>query len=307
MRNETVNEHFVTRLGDLIDAKSHASHLPISSNTIAKEIGISPAALSQYKNGERMPGMESIIKIANYFNTSPNDLFGYADDESEDEKKAKVQTYTGLSNEAIKQVNRAKSNPIKMSILNFIIEHQDEFDDLFRYFSSSLYVDLLDDDIYGEWFDEKKLTPDTLKKRYFSDLLESLPGLRNHYRDIVTKNKLITKNIIRTLAMENIDIKVPFNIAYPYMSIPSAEDLEDFSVEDLDRRVREYEEALETSFNPHEHPAVVTDIPEIPYIDYEFEERLAKKEKRAREFLIDYEKYIGEQKSDNSSSERKES
>jgi len=306
LRKEKVDEHFATRLGDLISNKSHALIPPISSNTIAREIGISPAALSQYKNGERMPGMDSIVKIVNYFNVSPNDLLGYVGDESEDEKKAKVQSYTGLSSGAIEQLILAKSNPVRMSILNFIIEHQDEFGDLFRYFLSSCFSDLLEDDRYGEWIDEEELAPDILKKRYFSDLLESLPGLRSHYHDAFLRNKLMKKNIIRALAMENVHIELPFGIAYQYVSMPSAEDPEVFSVEEFDRREKECAEALELSFKDNEHGAVVSYIPETPYCDdYEIEDAWAEKEKRAREFLIDYENYISEQRRDNSSSDEK--
>lgn len=41
-----------------------------SQNDLAKEFKISSATLSQYENGKRLPDLNTVIKIANFFNVS---------------------------------------------------------------------------------------------------------------------------------------------------------------------------------------------------------------------------------------------
>lgn len=46
----------------------------LSQREISKKIGISPAALSTYERGEKLPTCEALIKIADFFNISTDKL-----------------------------------------------------------------------------------------------------------------------------------------------------------------------------------------------------------------------------------------
>lgn len=51
----------------------------ISSYRVAKETGIDPGTMVQYKNGNRVPSIENLIKIADYLDVSIDYLVGRTD------------------------------------------------------------------------------------------------------------------------------------------------------------------------------------------------------------------------------------
>lgn len=61
---------FASRLVDLRTDKG------ISQRALAKEINISQVAISQWENRENEPTMQSLIKLAQYFNVSVDYLVG---------------------------------------------------------------------------------------------------------------------------------------------------------------------------------------------------------------------------------------
>ena len=46
-----------------------------TQNEVAEAVGISPAALSMYENGERVPRDEVKIRLANYYGLSVGEIF----------------------------------------------------------------------------------------------------------------------------------------------------------------------------------------------------------------------------------------
>lgn len=54
-----------------------------SQEQFAKALGISAATLSAYETGKTIPDMSIIIKIANMFNTSTDDILGIHTPETE--------------------------------------------------------------------------------------------------------------------------------------------------------------------------------------------------------------------------------
>lgn len=47
---------------------------------LAKELGISPSALSHYENGEREPDIKTLTKLADFFNVSIDFIIGRSDE-----------------------------------------------------------------------------------------------------------------------------------------------------------------------------------------------------------------------------------
>jgi len=47
---------------------------------VALAVGVSPAAISRYLNGDRVPDLRGIVKISEYFNVSIDWLLGKDDD-----------------------------------------------------------------------------------------------------------------------------------------------------------------------------------------------------------------------------------
>lgn len=64
---------FFVRLFDLVEDKKDEEG--INQNKQADEMGISHAVLSQYLNG-RIPRIDKLVKIAEYYGVSPDYLLG---------------------------------------------------------------------------------------------------------------------------------------------------------------------------------------------------------------------------------------
>ena len=54
----------------------------ISQKDLARALGIGISSLSQYENGQRQPGYETILKIANYFDVTTDYLLGRKESKS---------------------------------------------------------------------------------------------------------------------------------------------------------------------------------------------------------------------------------
>lgn len=72
-----------------------------SGNQLAKDLGLTPQSVNQYRNGEAVPRIETLLDMANYFGVSVDYLLGRTEIKS---PSADVQTavkITGLSEEAV--------------------------------------------------------------------------------------------------------------------------------------------------------------------------------------------------------------
>lgn len=58
----------------------------IPRETVAKAVGVSVSAISMYENGARVPRDEVKVKLADYYNTSVQDLFFSRDVTNSDTK-----------------------------------------------------------------------------------------------------------------------------------------------------------------------------------------------------------------------------
>ena len=72
---------------------------------IARAIGVSTVAVGQYYNGETLPSIENLIKIADYFNVSTDYLLGRTGVKTTDTTVKGVCEYTGLSTKAIERLH----------------------------------------------------------------------------------------------------------------------------------------------------------------------------------------------------------
>ena len=56
-----------------------------SQADLAGKIGVSTGMISQYESGKKMPGRETMKKVANHYNTTLSDLLGESNDDLSDE------------------------------------------------------------------------------------------------------------------------------------------------------------------------------------------------------------------------------
>ncbi|MGM9603001.1 MAG: helix-turn-helix domain-containing protein [Faecousia sp.] len=124
-----MEEPFAQRLTSLIAEHNNAKDLQ-------NELGISPQAISQYKNGDTRPSLENICKIADFYHVSVDYLLGRTDAKSTDYNIQAVHEYTGLSELAIqklKELNEYNNVNSYLDVLSLFVE-----DDGFREIISTL-------------------------------------------------------------------------------------------------------------------------------------------------------------------------
>ena len=76
MGSTEISKKFADRLSDLIESAKKKGH---DYRFLAREIEISPAALSNYANAKQQPNVTTLYKIAKYFNVSADWLIGLSD------------------------------------------------------------------------------------------------------------------------------------------------------------------------------------------------------------------------------------
>ena len=98
-------EIFKTRFNELLKKSIEEGH---QQKEITEKTGISPASITQYKNGTNLPKGEILESLAKYFNVSSNYLLGKSDTPTytfEDINKK-----TGLSQKSIETLYRLQHN-----------------------------------------------------------------------------------------------------------------------------------------------------------------------------------------------------
>ena len=108
---------FAVRLRELIERKN------VTISSLAKCVGITRQAVSQYCDGSTQPNAETIFKIARHFNVSADYLLGLSDVPSVDTDLKAVCDYTGLSQEAVELIK--ENSDIDADLLKQFLDVRD--------------------------------------------------------------------------------------------------------------------------------------------------------------------------------------
>lgn len=52
----------------------------LTQDALAAAIGMAPATISQYENGAMVPNAESVVKLAEFFGVTPNEILCWQSD-----------------------------------------------------------------------------------------------------------------------------------------------------------------------------------------------------------------------------------
>nr|DAU44076.1 MAG TPA: repressor protein [Caudoviricetes sp.] len=99
-------EKFPERLKGIIGERD------VTLRELVKRIGVSLGILSDWQNGNKKPKVESVIKLATYFNVSTDYLLGLTDVRSVDDSVQAVARKTGLSENAIDILSKMSQSDI---------------------------------------------------------------------------------------------------------------------------------------------------------------------------------------------------
>lgn len=95
----TTEETFAKRFQQLLKERKGASGLTLRE--LAKDLDVSLGILSDWQNGKKIPRMDSVIHLAQYFNVTTDYLLGLTDVRTTDSSARAAVEYTGLMEEAI--------------------------------------------------------------------------------------------------------------------------------------------------------------------------------------------------------------
>jgi len=158
-----VTDIFRTRLKDLRTAAN------LNQAELGTTLGISRGAISYYENGERLPDIEILHRIAKFFNVSSDYLLGLTQIPSKDSNTQAIYTKTGLIEKSIDILHNyhqnSQRNPqdafdtvpafssLYMKTLNRLISYSEILENITRYIYlhfDSYYDDtcVSDEDMY---------------------------------------------------------------------------------------------------------------------------------------------------------------
>ena len=104
---EEYKDFFTTKFNELLEQHNKEGH---QQREITESTGISPASITQYKNGTSVPKGDILEKLANYFNVSSNYLLGKSETPSYNFDD--INKKTGLSQKAIETLYKLQHNAI---------------------------------------------------------------------------------------------------------------------------------------------------------------------------------------------------
>lgn len=112
----TVDSVFQERFSNLMKERG------ITQAEASDGIGVTRQAISLYATGKRTPDINSLYRIADFFKVSADYLLGLSGVQSLDLDIKAISEKTGLSERAIKEINRFKNKESNISIVEFRME-----------------------------------------------------------------------------------------------------------------------------------------------------------------------------------------
>lgn len=109
---------FPTRLRKIMENRK------ITQKALADAIKMRPQTVSLYTTGQSAPDVNTLQKMAKFFNVSADYLLGLVEDEDTDTDVKAIAKYTGLSSRSIRWLHHRPQEEITQ-VLNALIEHTD--------------------------------------------------------------------------------------------------------------------------------------------------------------------------------------
>ena len=190
-----------------------------TQKSLAEKVGCNHGTISNYISGETLPSLDMIIKIADYFETTPDELIGYPS-KAEEEKQRFFSEKTGLSTKTIEKLYDYKKwgdHQEDIEALNYLIRYNDETDEgltLLRCLYEAIYnqplkIDITDTDSIKTYYNDSNyfLEPH-LKSRehiHMSDIYIMMVSKKINY---IVKEKIWKLDKIKKATKEHLKQKI---------------------------------------------------------------------------------------------------
>lgn len=179
---------------------------------LAKHLEVKRQIISYYENGTRVPNLEHLMLIACHYNTTTDYLLCLSDVPTTDKDLKFVCEYTGLSNEAVENMQSHKNNAFYTTLLNFLINNKVLLSALNNYLFSSVYSEYAKSDYMYLPLKSNSNKPvyirnsEIAQKVAYSSLLEALPLEKEKITDEIQSNKALKEKLLFELAISAVDL-----------------------------------------------------------------------------------------------------
>lgn len=99
----------------------------LKQSDLAEKLGVSRGSISFYENGDRVPDIIFLYKVAEFFGVSCDYLLGFVDDSVFDADDRAISEATGLSGLSVAILTQSKSSSKLSKILSILIEEEFSF------------------------------------------------------------------------------------------------------------------------------------------------------------------------------------
>lgn len=205
MSTSSCAEIFGSRLRDLRNKKD------LSQQELSSDLGISKAALSYYENGQRVPDIDILLKIADYFNVSADYLLGRSEVMNIDpDKQLNVAcNYTGLTEKAVETLHSISKNDenIMQSVTFLLEQYSDKLVDkgeCVHKFRTFFFYQI--DSVLSEISRYLRVTPsEEMDKMYISENGKLTSEISIDPLDPVLSQEIDPQKVINRILLDNIE------------------------------------------------------------------------------------------------------
>ncbi len=92
-----------------------------TQSDLAELLGVKRQIISYYENGDRVPNIEQIIRIASHYNTNADFLLCFSKTPTTDKNIKFICNYTGLKDDVVDNIAH---NPAIVEVLNFLLSDE---------------------------------------------------------------------------------------------------------------------------------------------------------------------------------------
>ena len=159
----------------------------------AKKIGIDRTALGYYESGKRLPGIETLLRISNYYNVTCDYLLGLTDVKEENTDTRTIYKHTGLYSDTINTLHNMNTaahdhnalDRLTIQTINWLISSRTCLEHIvqFLFFIPKKFStgdgkiqDLYSLELYDEYYtvDYSFATPDFWGQAFFAEVQKDL-------------------------------------------------------------------------------------------------------------------------------------
>lgn len=237
-KNDLYNAAFSVRMRNLFEENN------ITQATVAEKLGTTRQTIGNWLLGKSQPDFETLIKIADYFNTTTDYLLGRTKTKTINEDVRTVCDYLGLEEESLKYLRVSKTIPMSIKtpfkpfsftpeiLEKYFIFYTDAINELLQ---SNSFIKIIESCAYEkllEFLLNKAFSLDIEKINQDENSLYSCKIIEKTLRDYENKHDLNIFNIQKSI------IKFATELT----------DIENFESYDVEKKLDEiYEELLKCS------------------------------------------------------------